>query len=124
MGNLLLQEQHQQQRESAQKMVTSNPSAVLYRNIHEEFPRVVGSEGKYLVLNDGRKILDASGGPAVSCIGHGDSRVRQAIVTQLNKVEYAATTFYTTDVCEELCRELVSSTDGHMSHAYIVNSGQ
>lgn len=126
MGNLLLQEQRQQQQQqqSAQKMSSPNSSAVLHRNLHEEFPRVVGGEGSYLILSDNRRILDASGGAAVSCIGHGDSRVRQAIVAQLNKVEYATTTFYTTDACEELCRELVNSTDGQMSRAYIVNSGQ
>ncbi|KAK7756736.1 hypothetical protein SLS62_001179 [Diatrype stigma] len=104
-------------------MACLSPSAVLHRNLHEEFPRVVRGQGSYLVLDDGRRILDASGGAAVSCIGHGDSRVRQAIAAQLDKIEYAATTFYTTDVCEELCRELLSSTAGEMTRAYIVNSG-
>lgn len=105
-------------------MAGSNPSAVLHRNIHEEFPRVVRGEGSYLVLDDGRRILDAAGGAAVSCVGHGDSRVRQAIAAQLDKIEYATTIFYTTDVCEELCRALLSSTDGEMTRAYIVNSGE
>ena len=99
-------------------------SAVLYRDIHEDVCRVVGGEGSYLILDDGTRILDAAGGAAVSCVGHGDARVQDAIVAQLKKVEYATTVFYTTDASEMLCRELVASTDGQMSRAYIVNSGK
>ncbi len=84
---------------------------------------MIRGEGSYLILHDGRRILDAAGGAAVSCIGHGDSRVKEAIMAQLNKVEYATSVFYTTGICEDLCQELVSSTDGNMSRAYIVNSG-
>ena len=105
-------------------MGDANVSAVLHRNIHEEMCRVVRGEGSYLFLDDGTRILDAAGGAAVSCVGHGEARVQDAIMTQLKKVEYATTVFYTTDVCERLCKELVDSTDGQMSRAYIVNSGK
>ncbi|KAI2635998.1 exocyst complex protein exo70 [Xylaria nigripes] len=104
-------------------MQTASTSAVLHRSLRAEFPRIVGGDGNYLILEDGRRVFDASGGAAVSCIGHGDTRVREAIVAQLNRIAYCATIFYTTDVSEKLCQELVQSTHGVMRRAYLVNSG-
>ncbi|EFX04672.1 exocyst complex protein exo70 [Grosmannia clavigera kw1407] len=98
-------------------------SAVLHRQLHHSFPCVVQGSGSRLVLDDGRSILDASGGAAVACIGHGDRRVVEAAMAQMSQIAYCATTFYTTAACEQLCRFLVDSTDGHMARAYIVSSG-
>lgn len=47
-------------------------SAVLHRHLHHDFLDVARGEGHYLVLEDGRKIFDASGGAAVACIGVSD----------------------------------------------------
>ncbi|KAI8949057.1 pyridoxal phosphate-dependent transferase [Xylaria longipes] len=104
-------------------MSDSSTSAVVHRSLKVDFPRIVGSEGNYVILEDGRRIFDASGGAAVACIGHGNTRVHDAIAAQLKQVSYCSTIFYTTDVCEALCRELVDSTHGIMKRAYIVNSG-
>ena len=98
-------------------------SAVLHRQIQHDFPAIVRGEGSYLVLDDGRRILDASGGAAVACIGHGDGRVADAAMAQMRSVAYCATIFYTNTACEQLCRYLVDSTGGHMARAYIVSSG-
>ncbi len=99
-------------------------SAVLHRDLRQQPLLVVEGQGNHLVLSDGRKIFEASGGAAVSCLGYSHQRVRDAIVKQINQVSYAATTFYTTDPCEHLCEFLVQSTGGHMSRAYIVSSGR
>ncbi|KAI1426889.1 pyridoxal phosphate-dependent transferase [Xylaria sp. FL1777] len=104
-------------------MSTTATSAVLHRTLRREFPRIIGGEGNYVILEDGRRIFDASGGAAVACIGHGDARVHDAIATQLKQISYCSTIFYTTDVYEKLCQELVDSTHGVMKRAYIVNSG-
>ncbi|KAI8624304.1 exocyst complex protein exo70 [Xylariaceae sp. FL1651] len=104
-------------------MPVAATSAVLHRSLKVDFPRLVCGDGNYLVLEDGRRILDASGGAAVACIGHGDSRVNDAIAAQLKKVAYCSTAFYTTDVCEKLCQLLVDSTRGAMKRAYVVSSG-
>lgn len=104
-------------------MPAAATSSVIHRSLDADFPQIVGSEGNYVVLEDGRRIFDASGGAAVACIGHGNTRVHDAIVAQLKQISYCSTTFYTTDVCERLCRELVDSTHGIMKRAYIVNSG-
>ncbi|KAI0132012.1 exocyst complex protein exo70 [Xylariales sp. AK1849] len=101
----------------------SDDSAVLHRQLRHKFLLISSGSRSRLVFEDGHSIIDASGGAAVACLGHGDVRVRDAIITQLDKISYCATTFYTTAVCEELCRQLVGSTQGHMSRAYIVCSG-
>ncbi|OAA68538.1 exocyst complex protein exo70 [Niveomyces insectorum RCEF 264] len=98
-------------------------SAVLHRQLRDRFPVIERGEGKYLILDDGRAILDASGGAAVACIGHGDRRVADAVLNQMQTVAYCSTIFYTSRVCEQLCQHLVDSTDGHMARAYIVSSG-
>lgn len=105
-------------------MDSHHNSAVLYRNLNARFLSLARGRGIYLELENGLSVIDASGGAAVACIGHGDQRVRDAIVEQLDKVAYCSTLFYTSDVCEKLCQELVSSTNGHMSRAYIVSSGK
>ncbi|GKT50235.1 putative aminotransferase [Colletotrichum spaethianum] len=98
-------------------------SAVLHRDLRSQIARVIGGEGHCYVLEGGRKIFDASGGAAVACLGHGDQRVADAMMRQLGGIAYSPSTFFTTSVCEQLCRFLVDSTNGHMSRAYLVNSG-
>jgi adenosylmethionine-8-amino-7-oxononanoate aminotransferase len=96
---------------------------VLHRDLACDFFPLARGEGNYLVLEDGRKIFDASGGAAVGCLGWGNERVARAVMRQMLAIPYCATTFYTTKAQEELCRFLVDSTNGYMSRAYIVNSG-
>jgi hypothetical protein len=104
--------------------VPAEDSAFFHRHLRRSFPRIAQGRGLHLVLEGGRKIVDASGGAAVACIGHGNTRVHEAMQKQLAKVSYCSTTFFTTDVCEELCHFLVDSTGGRMARAYIVNSGK
>ena len=106
------------------EQVQSEDSAFFHRHLRRNFPRIAQGSGLELILEGGRKIVDASGGAAVVCVGHGDARVHEAMQKQLAKVSYCSTTFFTTDVCEELCRFLVDSTGGKMSRAYIINSGE
>ncbi|EGS21550.1 aminotransferase-like protein [Thermochaetoides thermophila DSM 1495] len=98
-------------------------SAVLQRDLSYDFALLARGEGNYLVLEDGRKIFDGSGGAAVGCLGWGNQRVAEAVMKQVLAIPYCATVFYTTGVQEELCCYLVESTKGHMGRAYIVNSG-
>lgn len=99
-------------------------SAVLHRSLQHRFLRLTGGKGSRLIFENGQSVIDASGGAAVACIGHGDPRVKRAIEAQLDKISYCSTVFYTTDVYENLCQELVKSTHGHMTRALIVSSGE
>lgn len=103
--------------------MAASKSAVLYRDLALEFLPLARAEDSYIILENGRKIFDASGGAAVGCIGWGNKRVAQAIMDQILSAPYCATIFYTTKVQERLCRSLIDSTKGHMARAYIVSSG-
>ena len=98
-------------------------SAVLHRDLHKEPEHVEEASGLYLVLFNKKRIIDATGGAAVSCIGHGDERVRDAIAAQLTKLDYCHSLFFSCPSSEALSRLLVDSTDGKMARAFIVNSG-
>ncbi|KAG9829092.1 PLP-dependent transferase, partial [Aureobasidium melanogenum] len=102
---------------------TESKSAVFHRSLHTDPISVVGASGNYLHLADGGKLLDATGGAAVSCLGHGHKRVKEAIISQLDVVSYVHSATFATEAAEMLAKELVESTDGAMSKAYIVSSG-
>ena len=77
-------------------------SRVLHRSLREQPPRAVGGEGVWLIAEDGRRILDGSGGAAVSCLGHQHPRVIDAISRQASKLAYAHTGFFSSEPAEWL----------------------
>lgn len=96
---------------------------ILHRQIHPELPVAVRGEGLYLYDSHGREYLDASGGAAVSCLGHGHPDVLRAIHAQLDQLQYAHTSFFTTAVAEELADTLIADAPAGLSHVYFVSGG-
>jgi adenosylmethionine-8-amino-7-oxononanoate aminotransferase len=96
---------------------------VLHRNARTEPPIAVGGEGPYLVDNAGRRYLDASGGAAVSCLGHGHPAVISAIKRQAEQLAYAHTSFFSSEPAEELADWLVDAAGGHFERVYFVSGG-
>jgi adenosylmethionine-8-amino-7-oxononanoate aminotransferase len=101
----------------------ANQSHVLHRSLHHRPHTVVATEGLYLTLSTGQRILDATGGPAVSCLGHNNPRVKAAIAKQQDEVSYCNSLFFGTRVSEELADELIRGTEGNMAKCFIVSSG-
>ncbi len=62
---------------------------VFQRQIHAHMPSAVKGEGIYIIDADGKRYLDASGGAAVSCLGHSDPDVIQAIKDQADALPFA-----------------------------------
>ena len=81
---------------------------ILHRSIAHRYP--VAESGRGLVIRDaqGKEYIDASGGAAVSCLGHGHPDVLAAMHAQLDKLAYAHTSFFTTSVAEDLGEDLVA----------------
>jgi adenosylmethionine-8-amino-7-oxononanoate aminotransferase len=96
---------------------------VFHRNPRQELPVAVAGQGIELIDSEGRRYLDASGGAAVSCLGHGHPRVIEAIKTQLDTIAYAHTSFFTTEVSETLADTLVQAAPGDLDHVYFVSGG-
>ena len=102
----------------------AEPTYILYPNIHRPNPKVVSAEGLYLTLEDGRLILDATGGPAVACLGHGNKEVQAAVMRQMEKFSFVHTLSYANDSAEDLARWVITSTEGVMAKATIMGSGK
>ena len=99
-------------------------SNVLHRSLKQIPHKVVASRGLYLTLSNGQRILDATGGAAVSCLGHGNERVLEAIRRQMDVVSYCHSLFFSTQVAEDLATELCAGTGGEMTKVFIVSSGK
>jgi adenosylmethionine-8-amino-7-oxononanoate aminotransferase len=108
---------------SMSNLPTARRSRVLHRSLREVPPVAVGGHGAWLVDADGREILDGSGGAAVSCLGHQHPRVIEAIARQGEKLAYAHTSFFTSEVAEELADVLVGENPGGLAYAYLVSGG-
>ena len=96
---------------------------VFHRNPKQTLPVAVGGQGIELIDSNGRRYLDASGGAAVSCLGHGHPRVIEAIKAQVDTIAYAHTSFFTTEVSETLARTLADAAPGDLDHVYFVSGG-
>ena len=84
---------------------------------------VAGGEGCYLIDTGGKRYLDGSGGAAVSCLGHGDREVTEAIKAQLDKIAFAHTGFFTSEPAEELAAMLCAAAPEGIDRAYLVSGG-
>ncbi|MSO85760.1 MAG: aspartate aminotransferase family protein [Rhodospirillales bacterium] len=103
--------------------MTKPTSRILHRQIHATYPAAVGGEGVWLADAEGRRYLDASGGAAVSCLGHGHPDVVRAVQEQAGRLAFAHTSFFTTEVAEELANTLVAGAPKGISHVYFVSGG-
>ena len=71
---------------------------IIHRSLRASPPLAVGGEGVWLIDAAGQRYLDASGGAAVSCLGHGHPDVLAAMHAQIDRLAYAHTAFFTTEV--------------------------
>jgi hypothetical protein len=98
-------------------------SHVFHRQTRTEPPVAVRGEGVYIVDAAGRHYLDASGGAAVSCLGHGHPAVVAAIREQAEALAYSHTSFFTSRPAEELGARLVAGAPGGLSRVYFTSGG-
>lgn len=96
---------------------------ILHRRIHGDLPIAVGGRGIEIFDSNGKAYIDASSGAAVSCLGHGHPAVTEAIKAQLDRLAYAHTSFFTTDVAERLADHLIEHAPAGLSHVYFVSGG-
>jgi adenosylmethionine-8-amino-7-oxononanoate aminotransferase len=85
-------------------------------------PRVAWGKGSYVYDSAGRRYLDASGGPAVFCLGHGHEEVNAAITRQLERIAHGYRYSFTSDPLEEL-EALVTAAAGPAFAAMVFVSG-
>ena len=96
----------------------------LYRHsLDSDFPVAVKGDGVYLIDAEGKRYLDGSGGAAVSCLGHSNERVREAIKAQLDELEFAHTRFFSNGPMEALASDLVADAPDGLTKAWFTCGG-
>ncbi len=98
-------------------------SRVFPRHTAANLPTAVAGDGAYLIDSDGKRYLDASGGAAVSCLGHHAPAVVRAVQRQLDELPYAHTSFFTSLAAESLADLLVGYSHGAFSRVYFLSGG-
>ncbi|TFW10712.1 aspartate aminotransferase family protein [Massilia arenosa] len=98
-------------------------TSIMHRHLRQTPVTAVGASGLSITDSAGRRYLDASGGAAVSSLGHGHPEVLAAVHAQLDKVAYAHTAFFTTEVAEELAMRLAFNAPGGESEVYLCSGG-
>ena len=98
-------------------------SNILPRHNSYELPIAAYGDGCYIIDKNGKKYLDGSCGAAVSCLGHSDQTINDAIITQTKKLAFAHTSFFTNEPAEELAKLLSSNSPVGLDRVYFVSSG-
>lgn len=98
-------------------------SHVFHRHLRQTYPVAVAGDGPYLIDQQGRRYLDGSGGAAVSCLGHGHPAIVEAVREQVSRLEYAHTSFFTSEPAEALADDLIAHAPAGLSHVYFVSGG-
>jgi adenosylmethionine-8-amino-7-oxononanoate aminotransferase len=96
---------------------------ILHRSIHAEYPVAVRGQGVHLFDSSGKAYIDASGGAAVSCLGHGHPDVVRAMQEQAGALAYAHTSFFTSEPAEQLADMLIADAPKGLSHVLFVSGG-
>ena len=86
-------------------------------------PRAVAGDGCYIIDETGKRYLDASGGAAVSCLGHSDREVTEAVKAQLDAIAFAHTGFFTSEPAEKLADLLIAHAPAGLERVYLVSGG-
>jgi adenosylmethionine-8-amino-7-oxononanoate aminotransferase len=103
--------------------IPSAVTAVFHRSLRSTLPVAVRGEGIYIIDSEGKRYMDASGGAAVSSLGHDDADVRAAIKDQIDRFAFVHSAFFTSEVTEALAAELIERAPGDLGHAYFVSDG-
>jgi adenosylmethionine-8-amino-7-oxononanoate aminotransferase len=98
-------------------------SNVFPRNCKASLPLAVQGDGVYIVDSNGKRYIDASGGAAVSCLGHSNTRVIEAIKSQLDRLAFAHTGFFSSVPAEALAELLINNAPGSLDRVYVVSGG-
>jgi len=98
-------------------------SHVFPRHSKIQPPVAASGDGCYLIDTNGKRYFDGSGGAAVSCLGHSDTEITEAVKAQLDKLAFAHTSFFTSEPAEELAELLVEHAPEGIERVYFVSGG-
>lgn len=78
-------------------------SNLLHRSFAQRPEKAISASGVSIFLESGREVLDASVGPAVSCLGFGRPEITKVVANQMNQLSYLYSgSRFTCDAMEDL----------------------
>jgi adenosylmethionine-8-amino-7-oxononanoate aminotransferase len=98
-------------------------SRIFHRSLSADYPVAVSGEGCYIRDATGKQYLDASSGAAVSCLGHSHPRIVDAIKHQVERLQFAHTSFFTSAAAEELAEHLSAAAPKGPWRVFFVSGG-
>lgn len=98
-------------------------SHVFPRHCKSQLPKAVAGDGCFLIDENGKRYFDGSGGAAVSCLGHSNQQIKDAMVAQLDHLAFAHTGFFSSAPAEALADTLVAHAPGSLDRVYFVSGG-
>lgn len=88
-----------------------------------DLPVAAAGDGVYIIDAAGKRYLDASGGAAVSCLGHSDPDVRRAMKEQIDTLAFAHTGFFSSQPAEDLAEVLIDDAPPGIEWVYFMSGG-
>ena len=108
---------------SALERAVRTMTHVFHRSLTAAYPVAVRGDGVEIVDSEGKRYLDASGGAAVSCLGHSHPAVTEAIKAQVDRIAFAHTGFFTNEPMERLADRLTAAAPAGLAYVYFVSGG-
>ncbi|WP_010171002.1 aspartate aminotransferase family protein [Pseudomonas sp. PAMC 25886] len=96
---------------------------IFHRNPALTLPLAVRGEGCYLIDSAGQRYFDGSGGAAVSCLGHKHPKVIAAMKRQMETLDYAHTSFFSSEPAEQLASLLAGQSPATLGNVYFLSGG-
>ncbi|MBI5479953.1 MAG: aspartate aminotransferase family protein [Deltaproteobacteria bacterium] len=104
-------------------MTTGYTRAILHRRLGFDYPHITHGEGCYLVDEGGKRYLDAAGGAAVACLGHGLSDAAEVVARTVRQFSYLHGSQFTTRELESYAENLIAVAPAGIAHVFFVCSG-
>ena len=86
-------------------------------------PKIASGKGIHVWDRDGKRYIDASGGPAAFSIGHGNREVNEAIRRQLDNIAFGYRFHFRSDAAEELTDIVTRKAGGDLRHVIFTTGG-
>lgn len=96
---------------------------ILRRDLARDYPVLVRGEGVYVWDEAGRRYLDATSGISVSCVGHGNARVAEALRRQAMTLAYATSGYFANVPAMRLAERIGRLTPGDLHHLFFTTGG-
>lgn len=103
--------------------MTVMPGNVFHRRLDRPLRKGIKAKGVWIEDADGRRYLDASGGPLVVNVGHGREEIARAVYDQITQCDYVHGTMFTTPVVEELCKALAKHAPPGIDRFFLLSTG-